>query len=468
MTPDPGMNYVSTRGEAPPVDFVTASLAGLAPDGGLYTPGAYPAIDPPSAADSYAATAARVMSAFAGDSLPASVIADLADRAYAPFAHASVTPLVQVGQGRWMLELHHGPTLAFKDVAMRFIAQLYDHLLGLRGERMTILCATSGDTGGAAAAAFAGSRNIDIVIMHPHDRISPVQRMFMTATGADNVVNLALDGDFDGTQAILKELLADEQLKRRCQLGAVNSINWVRVAAQSVYFAQAQAQLGANRPLHFVVPTGNFGDALAAYVAWRCGLISQLSCTAAVNANDAMARLLSGEPLKKGATHATLSPAMDIQLPSNFERLAFDAAGRDGAGIASAYRQLAARGQADLPRAAVSGLAAMGLSAARVSDAETIAEMQMTRAETGWLVCPHTAVGLAAARRLPPSDAAIVTLATAHAAKFPETVAQALGVSPELPERAQAFAARPERFDVGPMQASFVRDRLLSLVKARA
>ncbi len=194
-----------------------------------------------------------------------------------------------------MLELHHGPTLAFKDVAMRLIAQLYDHILGQRGERMMILCATSGDTGGAAAAAFAGSKNVDLMILHPLDRVSPTQRLFMTATGADNVHNLALEGDFDDTQAILKQLLADDQFRRRTRLAAVNSINWTRVAAQSVYFAQAQAQLGAETPIRFVVPTGNFGDALAGYVASRCGLLAGFECVAAVNANDALARLLEGQ-----------------------------------------------------------------------------------------------------------------------------------------------------------------------------
>jgi threonine synthase len=461
------MPYVSTRGAAQPVDFVTAALAGLAPDGGLYCPETWPKIQRPSASTPYVETAARVISAFAGDTIPQRVITELAARAYAPFSHQSVTPLTQVGQDRWMLELHHGPTLAFKDVAMRFIAQLYDYLLELRGERMTILCATSGDTGGAAAAAFAGSKNVDIVILHPHNRISPTQRVFMTATGAANVHNLALEGDFDGTQAILKQLLADEQFKRKTGLAAVNSINWVRVAAQSVYYAQAQAQLGADRPIRFVVPTGNFGDALAAWVASKCGLLTGFDCVAAVNANDAMARLLAGGELAKGSTHPTLSPAMDIQLPSNFERLFFEAAGRDGAAVASAYGKLAASGQAELPTKAAEGLKRMGLSAERVTDAETLAEMKRTHAETGWIVCPHTAVGLAAARRSVASDAAIVTLATAHPAKFPETVEQALGIRPALSDRAADFLARKEVFDTGPMSADFVRKRIEAVAGGR-
>jgi threonine synthase len=461
------MNYISTRGVAPAVDFVSASLMGLAPDGGLYCPQAYPQIAPPSATDTYVDTATRILKAFAGDSLSEATIRDLATKAYAPFAHKSVAPLVQVGPGRWMLELHHGPTLAFKDVAMRLIAQLYDHILGQRGERMTILCATSGDTGGAAAAAFAGSKNVDLVILHPLNRVSPTQRLFMTATGASNVHNLALEGDFDGTQAILKQLLADDQFRQRTQLAAVNSINWTRVAAQSVYFAQAQAQLGATTPIRFVVPTGNFGDALAGYVAARCGLLANFDFVAAVNANDALARLISGKPLTKGATHPTLSPAMDIQLPSNFERLFFEASGRDGAAVAKAYSQLAAKGEAALPEKAATELSHMGLSAERVSDAETLEEMRRTRAETGWIVCPHTAVGLAAARRQKPRDGVIVSLATAHAAKFPETVEQALAVKVGLPDRAAEFTSRPEAFDTGPMNADFVRDRIDGLVRGR-
>lgn len=458
------MKYVSTRGNAEPADFVSASLMGLAPDGGLFSPDSFPQVERPNATATYVETATRILSAFAGASLPEQVIREMCVRAYAPFAHQSVAPLTEVGPGRWMLELHHGPTLAFKDVAMRLIAQLYDHILGMRGERMTILCATSGDTGGAAASAFAGSKHVDMVILHPLNRVSPTQRLFMTATGADNIHNLALEGDFDGTQAILKQLLADDQFRRRTRLAAVNSINWTRVAAQSVYFAQAQAQLGRDRNVRFVVPTGNFGDALAGYVASRCGLLKHFDVVSAVNANDAMARLIAGLPLKKGHTAATLSPAMDIQLPSNFERLLFEAAGRDGAAVASAYAQLANSGEAPLPKSAAAKLGTMGLSAERVSDHETIDEMKRTHAETGWIVCPHTAVGLAAARRSPHVDGPVVTLATAHAAKFPETVKQALGIDVGLPDRAHAFTSKPEKFDTGPMSADFVRQRVEAIV----
>lgn len=459
------MKYVSTRGNTAPVDFVSASLTGLAPDGGLFCPEVYPVLKPAPVA-SYVDTATRVLSAFAGGALDEKTIRGLCERAYAPFAHHSIAPLVEVGPDRWLLELHHGPTLAFKDVAMRLIAQLYDHLLEKRGERMTILCATSGDTGGAAASAFAGSKKVDIVILHPLDRVSPTQRLFMTATGADNVLNLALEGDFDGTQAILKQLLADEQFRRSTGLGAVNSINWTRVAAQSVYFAQAQAQLGAGRPIRFVVPTGNFGDALAGYVAWRCGLVAKLDIVAAVNANDVMARLIGGQPLAKGRTAATLSPAMDIQLPSNFERLLFEATGRNGASIAGAYTQLAETGKADVPSGAGAWFSEQGFGAERVSDQETVDEMRRTLAETGWVVCPHTAVGLAAARR-GRADGPIVSLATAHAAKFPETVEKALGLKISLPPRAEEFTSRPEKFETGPMSVDFVRQRIETMTGRR-
>ncbi|MEZ5939158.1 MAG: threonine synthase [Hyphomonadaceae bacterium] len=462
------MMYVSTRGGSEKVDFLAASLAGLAPDGGLYCPETYPAIAPPSPFEGYVVLAARVMQAFAGDTLSPEIVRGFAERAYAPFAHQSVAPLVQVGAGRWMLELHHGPTLAFKDVAMRMIAQLYDYVLGQRDERMTILCATSGDTGGAAASAFAGASNIDVVILHPEGRVSPTQRIFMTSTGASNIHNLALQGDFDGTQAILKTLMTDADLKKRSGLAAVNSINWVRVAAQSVYFAQVQAQLGAGRHIRFVVPTGNFGDALAGYVAYRCGLLSAFDCVAAVNANDAMVRLLDKGVLSKGETHPTLSPAMDIQAPSNFERFLFEATGRDAAAVASVYAGFAETGEARLPQGAPEAMKQAGLRACAVSDAETTEEMRRTLSETGWLVCPHTAVGLSVARREAEDCDAIVTLATAHAAKFPETVEEALGVTIGLPSRAGDILSREEVYETGPMSADYVRDRIDRIVREQA
>ena len=268
------MKYVSTRGQSAPVDFVEACLTGLAPDGGLYVPETWPQIEPANPSESYVDVATHILSAFAGDSLSEADIRGLCERAYGTFSHQSVTPLSQCGPNKFVMELHHGPTLAFKDVAMQFIGQLYDLVLGRRGERMSVVCATSGDTGGAAAAAFAGASSVDLFILHPHERVSPVQRLFMTTTGADNVHNLAVTGDFDDCQSAVKAMFADKEFAADVRLSGVNSINWARIAAQAVYYATAQAAIGPGRPIRFVVPSGNMGDAFAGYVAARCGLLA--------------------------------------------------------------------------------------------------------------------------------------------------------------------------------------------------
>ncbi len=450
------MKYISTRGGADAVDFLTAVRAGLAPDGGLYVPDAYPQLAPPADGETYIETATRIMSAFAGDAIPEAVMTSLVAEAYAPFTHDAVAPLRQVGEGRWLMELFHGPTLAFKDIAMRMIARVFDHVLTSRGERMTILCATSGDTGGAAASAFAGAKSVEIVILHPEGRISEVQRRFMTATGADNVHNLALEGDFDGTQKILKSLLADAQLQQQTGLAAVNSINWLRIAAQSVYFARAQAALGGDRPIQFVAPTGNFGDAFSGYVAARCGLVKDYQCLAAVNENDAIIDLFAGRPAPGRAAKSTLSPAMDIQVPSNFERLLFDACDRD---VGQVEQSLAASRVVQMDNVA-EGIRRLGFSADRVSDIETIDEIQRTYGESSLVVCPHTAVGLAAARRIERDERPVVVLATAHPAKFPDVGARALGVDSPLPVAVAADLERAEVFETGPMSLEFVRDKI--------
>jgi threonine synthase len=306
--------------------------------------------------------------------------------------------------------------------------------------------------------------------MYPHGRVSEVQRRQMTTVEAPNIHAIALEGTFDDCQAILKGLFNNHGFRDGLRLSGVNSINWARVVAQTVYYFTSAAVLGGpHRKVSYTVPTGNFGDALAGYVASRAGLLNSFRITAAVNANDAMARLLSGQPLTRGETAPTISPAMDIQLPSNFERLFFEATStngdptaRNGAIVAKAYAELAAKGQGAIPADVSARLASMGLDGQRVSDAETREEMKRTLAETGWVVCPHTAVGLAAARRVK-HDGPVVTLATAHAAKVPETVHEVLGVDAPLPPRAHAFASRTEKFDTGPMSADFVRDRILSI-----
>ena len=457
------MQYVSTRGDGATVGFADACLAGLAPDGGLFTPSEFPQIGKARPGESYTSLATRILSAFAGDSISETKMGELVEKAYSSFAHQSVTPLFQVGPDRWLLELHHGPTLAFKDVAMQIIAQIYDHLLTERGERLTVLCATSGDTGGAAAAAFAGLSSVDVFILHPYGRISPVQRKFMTSTGADNIHNFALDGDFDDSQAIVKSLFGDKAFRDEVHLSGVNSINWTRIAAQSVYFAAAQGALGHDRALRFVVPTGNFGDALAAYVAARCGLLNGLELVSAVNANRTMVDLMEKGMLAKRSAVATHSPAMDIALPSNAERLLFEVMGRDSAKLRRFYDSFAQSGEAELDPSALGALGCIGVSAASIDDDITAREMVRLYDETGTLQCPHTAVGSAAARAAP-SDSVDVILSTAHAAKFPETVEEVTGHVPPLPPRSESFLAREEVFERLPNDLHTVREAIRARV----
>ncbi|MBY9067034.1 threonine synthase [Hyphomonas sp. WL0036] len=459
------MKYISTRGQAEPVDFAGACLAGLATDGGLYVPETWPQIAPATPDETYSQTAARILSAFAGDAIPSDVMLSLCEKAYGRFAHQSVAPLTQAGPGLWLMELHHGPTLAFKDVAMQIIGQLYDYLLGLSGKRMTVTCATSGDTGGAAAGAFAGSKNVSLVILHPHERVSPVQRLFMTTTGESNVLNIAIDGDFDDCQSMVKSMFADKAFASGIGLSGVNSINWARIAAQSVYYATASAQLG-HRPLRFVVPSGNMGDALAGYVAARCGLLpGGLEIRCAVNENDTLARLFNTGKMTRRAAVATPSPAMDIAVPSNFERLLFEVTGRDADAVRTTYDTYAQQGEADLPEAARTRLSCTGLSAGSVNNPDTMAEMERFRQETGWLICPHTAVGMLEARRLPKSDAvATIVLATASATKFPETVKEATGEDAPLPSRCADLIARGEVFERMAADPAAVRARIAAFV----
>ena len=450
------MKYISTRGRAEPVDFVTACLAGLAPDSGLYVPEVWPQIAPPLAGTPYPEVAANILSAFAGDSVPEADMQAMCARAYANFSHHSVAPLTQSGPDTWLMELHHGPTLAFKDVAMQIIAQLYDWALGQSGRRMSIVCATSGDTGGAAAAAFAGAQHADLYILHPHERISPVQRLFMTTTGADNVTNLAVKGDFDDCQAIVKSLFADSDFAARVGLSGVNSINWARIAAQSVYYSTAQAQLGTK--IRFIVPSGNMGDALAGYVAARCGLMTGgLEIECAVNENDALARIFDTGVMQRAPAAQTPSPAMDISVPSNFERLLFEAVGRDGDAVRQTYETYKQSGSAELSDQAKGALKCMGISAAKVSNGDTLDEMKRFHSETGWLICPHTAVGTFQSRRQPRGDVATVVLATAAAEKFPETVQEATGLDAPLPDRCAKLTERGEEFAVVPNDITAIR-----------
>nr|WP_070959464.1 threonine synthase [Hyphomonas sp. Mor2] len=462
------MKYVSTRGQSAPVDFVDACMRGLAPDGGLYIPEAWPQIEPAKPNETYVDVATRILGTFAGDSLSEADVRGLCERAYETFSHHSVTPLSQSGPNTYVMELHHGPTLAFKDVAMQFIGQLYDLVLSRRGERMSVVCATSGDTGGAAAAAFAGAGAVDLYILHPHERVSPVQRLFMTTTGADNVHNLAVEGDFDDCQALVKAMFADKEFANEVSLSGVNSINWARIAAQAVYYATAQAAIGPDRPIRFVVPSGNMGDAFAGYVAARCGLLAGFELVCAVNENKTLATLLEEGVMQREQAVATPSPAMDISVPSNFERLFFEVAGRDGDVVRRTYEQYRQSSSAILPDSVRGPLGCTGFTSNVISNGDTLAEMRTFKDQTGALICPHTAVGTAANRRLSETDATTVILSTAHAAKFPETVLEATGEDAPLPKRCEQLLSRGEVYECVPNDPKLIKDQIRGHMTAEA
>jgi threonine synthase len=440
------MRYISTRGGAPAVDFTEALLAGLAPDGGLYVPETWPTLSREEiagfAGKPYFEVAAAILDRFTGQEIDPGDSESDCQEAYYTFTHEAVTPLRQIAPDQWLLELFHGPTLAFKDVAMQLLAQLYDRALAERGRKLTIVCATSGDTGGAAVEAFRGSKRVDLVVLFPHGRISEVQRRFMTAAPEENVRCVAIDGTFDDCQAIVKALFADQPFTREVDLSGVNSINWARIVAQSVYYFTSAVALGApERAVNFVVPTGNFGDAFAGYVAHRMGLpIGKI--TVATNANNILARTIATGRYQRGEVVATQSPAMDIQVASNFERLYFESVGRDAVETARAFATFGATGSLDLPSQARSELAAL-FDSAVATEAETSASMARTLKSTGELADPHTAVALHAA--LECSNGPTVVLSTAHPAKFPEAVQAATGQHPALPARVGDLFAKPER-----------------------
>lgn len=459
------MRYLSTRDASTDVfkvSFSEAVLQGLAPDGGLYVPETYPQIAKPKESEGFVDVFSRIAAAFAGDDLMFAEIEGMTERAYSRFAHKAVTPLVQTDTHQFMLELHHGPTLAFKDVAMQFIGELFDVILEKRGERRSVICATSGDTGGAAAAAFANKENIDLFILHPEGRISSIQREFMTKTGAPNVHNLAISGSFDDTQGIVKALFADRSFCKKVGLSAVNSINWARILAQTVYFAMAQATLGANTPLRFVVPSGNYGDALACFVTHKMGLLAQFDCLSAVNENDALALLINEGRLKKVGSKLTPSPAMDIQNPSNFERLLFEVGDRDANLVRNFYHQYAQSGYAEFNSQFCSALAENGIRAISVSNVETRKMMTEVFANTASLICPHTAVGFKAAKDTPAAIGVTdIVLATAHPAKFPKAVSEATGHEAKVPAYCNGSLQNEEIYVRHNSTLSAVKDYIL-------
>lgn len=458
--------FISTRGQAPAASFADVLLAGLAPDGGLYLPQAWPQFSAAELAAfqglSYQDAAYQVLSRFTGPSFSETELREAIAAAYSDFDAPQIAPLVEIGSGQYLLELFHGPTLAFKDIALQILGQLFSRALAKRGGRATIVAATSGDTGSAAIAALGGLPNIDVFVMHPKGRVSDVQRLQMTTSAHANVHNIALEGTFDDAQSIVKQLFADTDFAQRISLTAVNSINFARIAAQSVYYLTATAALG--RPCTFVVPTGNFGDIFAGEAAWRMGLAIE-RLVIATNSNDIMARALNEGVYASGDAHPTLSPSMDIQVASNFERALFEACDRDADWTAAAMNDFAREKRLALPQEVLARLRAR-YSAFAEDDASTIAAIRAVHAETGRIIDPHTAVGVAAARRLEQAPAPVVILSTAHPAKFPDAVARATGSPPPVPVRLQGLSGKPERVETLPRNLPLIRDFISSRLGA--
>jgi threonine synthase len=447
------MRYVSTRGEAADLGFADVLLAGLAPDGGLYVPAEWPELPAAVPGATYAEAAAAVMAPFVGSDLDPATLGRLCDESYATFRHPAVAPLVQIDHHHWLLELFHGPTLAFKDVALQLVGRMFDHVLAARGERVTIVGATSGDTGSAAIDGVKGCDQVDIVILYPAGRTSEVQRRQMTTIDSPNVHTVAIDGTFDDCQDLVKAMFGDEAFRDRLRLSAVNSINWARVMAQIVYYVTASRALAG--PVTFCVPTGNFGNVLAGWIARHCGApIDEF--VVASNTNDILTRFVNDADMSTREVVPTLSPSMDIQVSSNFERLLFEINGRDGGMTAEQLRRFRSTGRLDLEddqrRAWVEGT----FRAASIDDTDTTAEIARVHAETGMLIDPHTATGVAAVRRVAPGGPVVIT-ATAHPAKFPDAVERATGVRPGLPPHLADLFDRPERTESLPNDLAAVQ-----------
>ena len=446
------MRYVSTRGGAPALDFVEVMLAGLARDGGLYVPETWPSVMNGAMAGfagrPYAEIALEVIRPFVGSAIPDADLARMTQEAYGTFRHPAVTPLIQLGPSLFVLELFHGPTLAFKDLAMQLLARLMDHALRARGERTTIVVATSGDTGGAAIEAFRGREQVDVIALYPHGRISEVQRRMMTTVPDSNVHAVAIEGTFDDCQALVKAMFNHHAFRDRVRLSGVNSINWARIVAQAVYYFTAAVALGApHRKVAFTVPTGNFGDVYAGYVAQRMGLpIDRL--VVATNVNDILARTFATGDYALRDVVATSSPSMDIQVSSNFERLLFEAYGRDAAKVRALMGSLTQSRQFTVEAHALTAMRAL-FTADRADEQESAATIRAWMREAGYCADPHTAVGLAVAEKEARDPSVpMVVLSTAHPAKFPDAVQAACGVTPQLPEWLGDLSSRPERVTV--------------------
>ncbi|MCA1906987.1 MAG: threonine synthase [Magnetospirillum sp.] len=456
------MKYVSTRGNAPVLSFDDVLLAGLARDGGLYVPQTWPQF---SAADiramrglSYAEIALRVMTPFVEGSLTRDELKALVDDTYARFTHPAVAPLKQLDANQWVLELFHGPTIAFKDYALQLVGRLFDHVLKKRGQRVTIVGATSGDTGSAAIEACRDRDSIDIVILHPHNRTSAVQRKQMTTVLSDNVRNVAVEGTFDDCQDMVKALFNDHSFRDAYNLSAVNSINWARVMAQIVYYFASAVALGSpDVAMTFSVPTGNFGNVFAGFCARQMGLPIEKLIVGS-NSNDILTRFFDKGVMEADGVVPTLSPSMDIQVSSNFERLVFHYLGNDGKAVGQLMEEFRATGRMDMPQGAYGAMREL-FEGHRYDDDATLAVMRDMRAATGEMLDPHSAIGIAAGiKGHAAKSSTLVALATAHPAKFPDAVEKATGTRPPLPPHMADLFDRPERFDVLANDLGAVRD----------
>ncbi|HAJ48104.1 MAG TPA: threonine synthase [Alphaproteobacteria bacterium] len=463
------MKHLSTRGLAPHLSFDDIVLSGLAPDGGLYVPEVWPQLSPKQFNDfadqRYGQVAEAVLSALGGSETALDLNGAIAG-AYAQFRHPEVAPLRPLAPNLWMLELFHGPTFAFKDFALQLLGPLMAQRLERESRRLTVLAATSGDTGSAAIAALAGRPNLDIVVLHPKGRVSEIQRRQMTTVMAPNVHNIALEGDFDTAQALVKALFADRNLSAQMQLSAVNSINWARLAAQTVYFITACAALRGRGPVTFVVPTGNFGDIFSGYAAKKMGApIARL--IAATNSNDIVARALTTGRYERRTVTPTHSPSMDIQVASNFERLLFDASGRNPTQTMALMEEFAQTGAFTVPSPVLTEMQAT-FGAFAADETQTFAAIRRVHESTGMVVDPHTATGVAAAFAQDLTERGpVVCLATAHPAKFEAAIHASLGFAPDIPAELSALKTLPERCVDLPADINALKDYLLTVVQQR-
>ncbi|WP_025823267.1 threonine synthase [Asaia astilbis] len=455
------MQYSSTRGDAQPRSFSDILLAGLAEDGGLYMPQSWPQFTPDEWREmrslSYPELSAKILSVFTQGSIDLPTLQRLCAKAYAGFSHAAIAPVVEVENGLFSMELFHGPTLAFKDMAMQLLGQLFEHVLTERNQRVTIVGATSGDTGSAAIEAFRGSPHLTVAILHPMGRTSDVQRRQMTTVKEGNILNIAVEGTFDDCQDLVKAMFADTPFRDEVTLSAVNSINWARIAAQIPYYVRAALLMGApDREISFAVPTGNFGNVLAAWATSQMGLPVHRLCIGS-NRNDILTRFLTSNDMSMRAVEPSLSPSMDIQVSSNFERLLFELLGRDPQACRDTMLTFRQTGRMTVDQA-VWTRANERFGALMLDDEATLAEMKALHDRSGYLADPHTAIGLAAGRKGQEPGVPMIVAATAHPAKFPDAVRKATGIDPALPPHLADLFSREERYDTLPNELNIIED----------